>query len=109
LEEANDGPFLFLGFGWDYGGRVSDWLGGRMTPPEVEGRRGLVVVLESDSLGLFMERGDPVAHGLAGDHEIPSDQVGLESLGIRVTGFEVALGPEPTNPVPCRGPDGIPG
>jgi lycopene beta-cyclase len=109
LEEANGGPFLFLGFGWDYGGRVSDWLGGRMTPPEVEGRPGLVVVMEADSLGLFLERGDPVAHGLAGDHEMASDQVGLEFLGIRVAGFEVALGPEPATPVPCRGPDGIPG
>lgn len=109
LEAANRGPFLFLGFGWDYGGRVSDWLGGEMTPPDVEGRPGLVVVLESDSLGIFMDRGDPVVEGLAGDHEIPSDQTGLESLGIRVAGLEVALGAEPATPVPCRGPDGIPG
>lgn len=109
LEEANGGPFLFLGFGWDYGGRVSDWMGGAMTPPEVDGRPGLVVVLEADSLGAFMERNDPAAQGLAGDHEISSERPGLESLGIHVAGMEVALGPEPARPSACTGPDGIPG
>lgn len=109
LEEANGGPFLFLGFGWDYGGRVSDWQGGRLAPPEVEGRPGLVVVLDADSLGVFMERNDPLVQGLSGDHAIPSDREGLEALGIHVAGLEVALGPEPARPVPCRGPDGISG
>lgn len=109
LEAANGGPFRFLGFGWDYGGRVSNWLGGEMAPPEVDGRPALVVVLEADSLGVYMEREDPAVDGLAGDHEIPSDRTGLGSLAIHVAGLEVALGPEPATPVPCRGPDGIPG
>lgn len=109
LEEANGGPFLFLGFGWDYGGRISDWQGGRLAPPDVEGRPGLVVILDADSLGAFMERNDPLVQGLSGDHAISSDREGLESLGIHVAGLEVALGPEPAMPVQCRGPDGISG
>lgn len=30
LEELNDGPFDMYGFGWDYGGTVADWRGGRL-------------------------------------------------------------------------------
>ena len=28
LQQLNGKPFLFSGFGWDYGGRVTDWNGG---------------------------------------------------------------------------------
>lgn len=31
LTEANGGPFVFSGFGWDYGGTVTDWCGGRLS------------------------------------------------------------------------------
>ncbi|AXK72310.1 hypothetical protein DWG18_08450 [Lysobacter sp. TY2-98] len=30
LEALNGRPFVFAGFGWDYGGAVSDWQGGRL-------------------------------------------------------------------------------
>ena len=30
LERMNDGPLSFSGFGWDYGGLVSSWDGGRL-------------------------------------------------------------------------------
>lgn len=30
LEELNAGPFDMYGFGWDYGGTVADWRGGRL-------------------------------------------------------------------------------
>lgn len=30
LEESNGTPFVFRGFGWDYGGTVTDWEGGRL-------------------------------------------------------------------------------
>lgn len=30
LEEANERPFLINGFGWDYGGYVADWKGGKL-------------------------------------------------------------------------------
>jgi lycopene beta-cyclase len=107
MEEANGGPFLFLGFGWDYGGRISDWMGGAMAPPVLGERPGLVVILDSDSLGVLMEREDPLVRDLAGDHAIRSDRPGLDRMGIRVVGLEVALGPEPAAPVACVGPDGI--
>lgn len=31
LEEANGGPFDISGFGWDYGGGVTDWRAGNFT------------------------------------------------------------------------------
>lgn len=30
LEAANGGPFQIVGFGWDYGGYVTDWQGGKL-------------------------------------------------------------------------------
>ena len=32
LETLNGGPFAFYGFGWDYGGTISDWRGGKLDP-----------------------------------------------------------------------------
>lgn len=32
VESVNLRPFQFYGFGWDFGGAVIDWKGGRMTP-----------------------------------------------------------------------------
>lgn len=34
LVEMNGAPFEFLGFGWDYGGTVSDWQGGGTGQPD---------------------------------------------------------------------------
>jgi hypothetical protein len=34
VERANGRPFQLWGFGWDYGGWVSDWLGGAFAPTE---------------------------------------------------------------------------
>ncbi len=32
LIQLNGGPFKFSGFDWDYGGVVTDWLGGKLAP-----------------------------------------------------------------------------
>ncbi|MCB0572523.1 MAG: hypothetical protein KDC66_22295 [Phaeodactylibacter sp.] len=32
LERINGGPFSIYGFGWDYGGLVTDWQGGKLRP-----------------------------------------------------------------------------
>lgn len=32
LAQLNGGPYGFMGFGWDYGGVVTDWRGGRLAP-----------------------------------------------------------------------------
>lgn len=32
LQKLNGKPFKFYGFGWDYGGQVTDWNGGRFKP-----------------------------------------------------------------------------
>ena len=33
VETANGGPFELQGFGWDYGGYVTDWKGGKIASP----------------------------------------------------------------------------
>ncbi|MDI4664797.1 hypothetical protein K9U40_10725 [Xanthobacter autotrophicus] len=33
VEAANGAPFTMAGFGWDYGGTVTDWNGGRLARP----------------------------------------------------------------------------
>jgi hypothetical protein len=36
LRRINGAPFTFSGFGWDYGGTVIDWHGGRLAPSSDE-------------------------------------------------------------------------
>lgn len=105
LERANGGPLLFLGFGWDYGGRVADWLGGRLGSPEGGGRPPLVVILDAPSLaGLPW---DAPEMAVMGEDPVRSDDPVLATLQVRVVGIELHLGVEPGDPVPCLGPDGI--
>lgn len=105
LVQANEGPLLFLGFGWDYGGRVADWLGGRLGLPEGEGRPPLVVILDAPSLaGLPW---DAPEMAVMGENPVRSDDPALATLQVRVVGLELHLGAEPGDPVPCVGPDGI--
>ncbi|MEO0732702.1 MAG: hypothetical protein AAFZ52_07705 [Bacteroidota bacterium] len=75
LEKINGGPFTLAGFGWDYGGYVRDWQGGKLA------HDGLISV----QLG-FGETPDPatLVDEIMGDHEIPSDLAALKDLPITV-------------------------
>lgn len=78
LERLNGRSFQFFGFGWDYGGRVSDWNGGNLDP----------------TLGLRLdpEGSENVPETLIGDQTISSDNPALEGLEVVVSALEVNFG-----------------
>jgi hypothetical protein len=75
LVAANGGPFRFYGFGWDYGGLVSDWRGGAL------GKRsdGCFLAVE-----LAARDNIDLPASVSGDGEIPSDYPALKLLGVHV-------------------------
>lgn len=76
LEEANGGPFTLLGFGWDYGGTISSWDGGRLAAWE-----GLAFVsLAPGPAGLE----DPAYQSVLGDRPFASSTPAMRALAPRV-------------------------
>jgi hypothetical protein len=70
LESLNMRPFQFFGFGWDFGGAVTDWKGGRM-PPSV------MVTLTPGNTDLLSDN-------YLGEVSLTSDDPELKSFGITV-------------------------
>ncbi len=76
LQQLNGKPFLFSGFGWDYGGRVTDWNGGAFNA-------NLMISLDNFS--------ENAPEAIFGDREIVSDDPMLQRLKIRVWMMEVRI------------------
>ncbi|MCB9082337.1 MAG: hypothetical protein H6555_11575 [Lewinellaceae bacterium] len=76
LQAINGKPFLFYGFGWDYGGAVTNWNDGAISSD-------LMITLDAGE-GEFPDT-------LLGDQEISSDNPLLKDLPIRVVIMEVRL------------------
>lgn len=76
LEEANGGPFDISGFGWDYGGGVTDWRGGNVS------RAGCVVQARLTPEG--------EAPGVQGDAIFSSDLPAMRAANAHV--YEFGLG-----------------
>jgi hypothetical protein len=87
LEAINGGPFAFSGLGWDYGGGVTDWKGGRLG----QSPKGCVlrVQLTSPDDGAL-----PVE--VLGDQIIQSDSPAAAGAGLVVG--EIAVGVRSTTP-----------
>lgn len=77
LEALNGKPFYLLGFGWDYGGTVVDWDGGKLD--------GHLIVLAFDT-----GDGQPSAE-IVGDRELRSDNPALTAGRITVSSLGAAL------------------
>ncbi len=71
---ANGKDFKFSGFGWDYGGTVTNWEGGQL--------EGLLVRLD-------MTNNDMPADQFMGDREINTNDPELAKLGIKVSSISV--------------------
>lgn len=86
LEALNGRPFEFAGFGWDYGGVVMDWKGGRLAR---DGRiLGPVRLCDPE----------PFVDGYpTGDGEFVSDLAIVRAHPARVCELGVALGAAPAN------------
>ena len=83
LQESNGRPFIFRGFGWDYGGTVTDWDGGRLEGVRVRLRYAAERVPEG---GLPDE--------IMGDVPLRSDAEVVQDLDLRVVELTVDLGGE---------------
>lgn len=79
VERINGRAFKFWGFGWDYGGWVSDWGGGALAE-----RDGCMTRVHFDARDLENA-------GALGDSEFMSDAAGAQNGEPYVTGFGFAF------------------
>lgn len=100
LERYNGKPFRFLGFGWDYGGFVSDWTDGTLARAFLEPGR-LAVRLAPPELAEGSERPDGYPQG---DGEFASDIPPVRAQPPVVVEFGLAFVPadasDATTPAP---------
>ncbi|QJD80232.1 hypothetical protein [Spirosoma rhododendri] len=88
LERRNGKPFRLWGFGWDYGGNVSDWQGGRL---EKGGRSLLAMTLGPPPTMTSAQQKDYEA--VMGDGEFMSSLAPLQRLDPVVQVMQVTLEP----------------
>ena len=82
LRRINGAPFIFSGFGWDYGGAIIDWHGGELAPASDEAVFARIQLRRpQDDLG-------GKAYPL-GDSRFSSDDPRWKGLGITVGGIGV--------------------
>jgi hypothetical protein len=74
VEAVNGSPFMLWGFGWDYGGWVSDWNGGAFAPVA-----GCVTRVRFDATG--------DQEGAQGDSTFASDSAVIRRAAPRVSEF----------------------
>jgi hypothetical protein len=77
VETANGGPFELQGFGWDYGGYVTDWKGGKLANPAPKCR----TVMRFDAGG-----SDP---SIMGEGPRASDLPAMKASGARVVSVSI--------------------
>lgn len=72
VERANGKPFTLSGFGWDYGGSVLDFEGGRLAPNKLANGNGCRLLLRFSPPGAY--EGD-----VDGDREFRSDDAAMRA------------------------------
>jgi len=82
VEDANGRPFQLWGFGWDYGGWVSDWKGGAFAPAS-----------RCHTRVRFDPRTDP-GIGASGDGEFSSNEPAIRAADPVVSELGVMFGAE---------------
>lgn len=80
LTQMNGTPFEFRGWGWDYGGTVTNWKSGKLY--------GIRVRLDYDPARVAQ---DVVLDEIMGDVPIMSDDEAVEGMGVRVSELAVDL------------------
>ena len=79
LNDTNGKPFIFSGFGWDYGGNPYDWKGGALTDTGFRLAYGGYGYAQDEILEFL------------GDQPVKSDDPGLENLDVRVSEIYLPL------------------
>lgn len=84
LEKRNGRGFRFSGFGWDYGGAVTDWRGGTLAT--VGGKSCRVgVTLDTEYPEAPTKAEEKALEAVSGDREIASTSPHLKKLKVRVS------------------------
>ena len=86
LEKLNEKPFRFYGFGWDYGGSVSDWNKGKLI--DSDGKSYLSVILGYDYDNQTLAK---TADKLLGDGEFVSSDINAQQLNPFVAKFSISF------------------
>jgi hypothetical protein len=81
LNELNGKPFLFSGFGWDFGGNVLDYKGGKLEQFKECYSLGLSDSSEDNAYNLA----DEASQQVMGDTDVMSDNKVLEKMNITVS------------------------
>lgn len=79
LERLNGGPFLLTGFGWDYGGTITSWEGGRLGGLFEQGS-GIALRLGGDTSMLSVKE----LARVSGDVEYRSDDPLMQTVNPKV-------------------------
>ena len=70
LERLNGRPFELMGFGWDYGGGISNWKGGALED----------LTKSTPAITLRLNPKDPAPNEVSGERELSSDMPILKRL-----------------------------
>ncbi len=81
LEKLNGKPFKLYGFGWDYGGSVISWEGGKLEPA-ADAKCGVSVILADTAM-------DGTPGNLQGDTEIMSNNKDMAKAKAQVSRYSV--------------------
>lgn len=81
LETLNGKPFKLFGFGWDYGGSVISWEGGKLEPA-ADAKCGVSVILSDTAM-------DGTPGELQGDTEIMSNDKNMAKAKAQVARYSV--------------------
>jgi hypothetical protein len=85
LEKLNGGPFEMSGFGWDYGGTVMDWKGGKLAREMTSKGRILVRFEEPEGKAVTAKERQKVT----GDHAFSSSHPVLQKMNPRI--YEIVI------------------
>jgi hypothetical protein len=84
LVKRNGRDFVFSGFGWDYGGAITDWKGGAV--PSLGGKNCHVgVSIDVDFPETATKAQEKAMEAVSGDQELKSSSPHLKKLKVRVS------------------------
>jgi len=87
IEKLNGRPFKLNGFGWDYGGRITSWEGGRLQS-WVNQCASISLVMNPSDAGMA----SPDYGNFAGEKEVLSSTPALRKLDVRVNEIDFSFG-----------------
>ncbi len=89
LEKRNAGPFTISGFGYNYGGNVLSWDGGKLAALDCGGR--VVLTLDADRRNgdYVVDLSSEERHSISGDRPISSSVPAMRKVNPSVVGLLV--------------------